>query len=113
MCDTGNNRINIFLPDGKSLQCIGTIGNGPLQFNGPRGIAVHPHSNKIYYVTEYSNDRVQILNEDLTYFSTFGSKGSDNGQFKTPYDISFDSTGNVYVADTGNHRVQVFTANGE
>ena len=112
VCDKGNSRINIFSPDGKSLQCIGTIGNGPLQFNAPHCIAVHTHSNKIY-VTEYSNDRVQILNEDLTYCSTFGSKGSDNGQFQRPYDISFDSTGNVYVADTGNHRVQVFTANGE
>ena len=109
VCDKGNNRINIFSPDGKSLQCIGTRGNGPLQFNGPQGIAVHPHSNKIY-VTEYNNHRVQILNEDLTYCSTFGS---DNGQFQRPYDISFDSTDNVYVADTDNHRVQVFTANGE
>ena len=112
VCDKRNNRINIFSPDGKSLQCIGTGGNGPLQFNGPQGIAVHPHSNKIY-VTEYNNDRVQILNEDLKFYNTFGSKGSDNGQFQRPYDISFDSTGNVYVADTGNHRVQVFTANGE
>ena len=112
VCDTKCSRINIFSPDGKSLQCIGTRGNGLLQFNEPHGIAVHPHSNKIY-VTEYNNHRVQILNEDLTYCSTFGSKGSDDGQFKRPYDISFDSTGNVYVADTGNHRVEVFTANGE
>ena len=112
VCDKGNSRINIFSPGGKSLQCIGTRGNGPLQFNEPHGIAVHPHSNKIY-VTEYNNHKVQILNEDLTYCSTFGSKGSDNGQFQRPYDISFDSTGNVYVADTYNHRVQVFTGNGE
>ena len=54
VCDKGNNRINIFSPDGKSLQCIGTKGNGPLQFNAPHGIAVHPHSNKIYVtITEF------------------------------------------------------------
>ena len=113
VCDQVNHCIQIFSPDGKSLRCVGTKGgNGPLQFNCPIGISVHSHSNKIY-ITDALKRRVQILNEDLTFFSTFGSEGSDNGQFRTPYDISFDSTGNVYVADTGNHRVQVFTANGE
>ncbi len=32
---------------------------------------------------------------------------------KYPADIAFDSTRNVYVADLGNHRIQVFTAEGE
>ena len=112
VCDQVNHRIQIFSPDGKSLRCVGAIGNGPLQFNSPVDISVHPHSNKIC-ITDSRNRRVQILNEDLTFFSTFGSEGSDNGQFQRLLDISCDSTGNVYVADTDNHRVQVFTANGE
>ena len=113
VCDQGNHRIHIFSPDGKSLKCVGTMGNGPLQFTNPVGIAVHPHSNKIY-ITECGGDhRVQILNADLTFCSTFGSNGSDNGQFQGPRNVSFDSTGNVYVTDTDNHRVQVFTAEGK
>ena len=113
VCDLCNNRIHIFSPDGKSLKCVGTKGNGPLQFTNPVGIAVHPHSNKIY-ITECGGDhRVQILNADLTFCSTFGSNGSDNGQFQRPHNVSFDSTGNVYVTDYDNHRVQVFTAEGK
>ena len=112
VCEFNNHRIHVFSPTGKSVKCVGTRGSGPLQFFHPLDIAVHPHSNKVY-VTEGENTRVQILNEDLTFCSTFGSRGSGNGQFQWPREISFDSTGNVYVADQNNHRIQVFTANGE
>ena len=112
VCDQLNHRIQIFSPDGKSLRCVGSEGNGPLQFIYPIGIIVNPHSNKIY-IADCGNHQVQILNEDLTFCSKFGSEGFDIGQFKRPRDVSFDSTGNVYVVDIGNHRVQVFTANGE
>ena len=80
VCDQFNDRIQIFSPNGKSVGCVGTKGNGPLQFANPLGIAIHPHSNKIY-VTDHDNHRVQILNADLTFHSTFGSNGSGNGQF--------------------------------
>ena len=113
VCDQCNHRIHIFSPDGKSLKCVGTKGKGPLQFTNPVGIAVHPQSNKIYITECGGNNRVQILNADLTFCSTFGSKGSDNGQFQRPPCVSFDSTGNVYVTDLVNHRVQVFTAEGK
>ena len=112
VCDQRNHRIHVFSPNGKSLKCVGAYGNRPLQFSYPFGIAVHPHSNKIY-VADNCNHRVQILNEDLTFCSKFGSKGSENGQFQYPRAISCDRTGNLYVADTENHRVQVFTAKGE
>ena len=123
VCDCYNHRIQLFSPEGRSLVCVGSRGHGPLQFHYPDSIAVHPHSNMIY-VTEFNNDvfrhmtdsnnhRVQILNGNLTFSSTFGSYGSGNGQFNNPYGICFDSTGNVYVADHLNHRVQVFTARGE
>src|SRR4051794_37946821 len=42
----------------------------------------------------------------------WGSQGSGNAQFTSPSGIAVDSTGNVYVADTGNHRVQKFDSNG-
>ena len=112
VCDQLNDRIHIFSPNGKSVKCVGTKGSGPLQFSYPVGIAIHPHSKKIY-VADAGNHRVQILNDDLTFCSTFGSRGSNNGQFKRPLDISCDSIGNVYVADCENHRVQVLTAKGK
>ncbi len=39
---------------------------------------------------------------------TWGSHGTDNGQFNLPLGIAVDSSGNVYVADTGNYRIQKF-----
>ena len=112
VCDFYNHRIHLFSPEGKTMKRVGTLGSGFLQFNYPLYVAVHPHSNMVY-ITEHGNRRVQILNADLTFSSTFGGKGSGNGQFLHPYGICFDSTGNVYVADRYNHRVQVFTVRGE
>ena len=112
VCDSGNNRIQLFSPNGKSLKCVGTSGNGPLQFNRPLWVAIHPRSNQIY-VTEVDNHRVQILNADFTFSSTFGCQGSGNGQFQRSDGICFDGVGDVYVGDSINHKVQVFTAGGE
>ena len=112
VCDYFNHRIQQFSPTSKRLKTIGKEGNGRLQFNHPVGIAVHPHTHKIY-VADISNHRIQVLNSDLTYSSSFGSCGSNRGEFNYPYDISTDSTGNVYVADHDNHRVQVFSMDGE
>ena len=111
VCDCYNHRIQQFSPTGKHLKTVGTMGNGPLQFNSPVGIAVHPHTHKVY-VADKDNYRIQVLNSDLTYASSFGSGGSNNGEFNYPYDISTDSVGNVYVADRGNHRIQVFSVDG-
>jgi len=43
----------------------------------------------------------------------WGSKGSDTGQFITPSGIALDGSGNVYVSDRGNNRIQVFTSTGD
>jgi len=40
-------------------------------------------------------------------------EGSRKGQFKQPRGVCCDSAGNVYVADRFNHRVQMFTADGQ
>jgi tripartite motif-containing protein 71 len=37
-----------------------------------------------------------------------GSEGSTDGEFHEPGDIAIDSSGNVYVGDYNNHRIQVF-----
>ena len=61
------------------------------------------------YVADTGNHKIQVLNSDLTYYTSFGTKGSNNGEFNYPF---IDSEGNVYVADSENHRIQVFTAGG-
>jgi len=46
---------------------------------------------------------------DGTFLKSWGSRGSDDGQFRSIHGIAIDASGNVYVADTGNDRIQVFS----
>ena len=55
------------------------------------------------------NHRVQVFNSSGVFQSAFGSFGTGNGQFANPRGIAVDSGGNIYVADTGNNRIQVFS----
>ena len=117
VCSEWRDHISVFSRDCKALRCFGTRGHDPLQFSGPRGIAVHPQSNKIY-IAESINCRVQILNADLTFYKTFGSRlGFCGAKLICPLGISFDSAGNVYVVDSetchDRYSVQVFTAEGK
>ena len=43
----------------------------------------------------------------------WGNKGSDPGQFNGPHAVATDRNRRVYVADRGNHRIQVFDENGK
>ena len=106
VADEVRNSIQKFTLDGKFM---GETSN--LKFSQPRGIAVN-QQNKIY-VVDNNNHRIQILNSDLTFSSSFGSHGSDNGQFYYPWDVALDNVGKVYVADGANHCIQVFTAEGQ
>ena len=106
---------------------MGTEGNGSLQFSYPTDVAYNI-KNRMVYVVDWGNCRVQVLNSDLTFSSTFGKAGSGKGQlgggepssgrgqlggpWGGPWGIACDSTGKVYVADRANHRIQVFTAKG-
>ena len=70
--DEYNHHIQKFLPDGKFIMSVGKKGSNPLEFNEPVGIAIHPHNKKVSIV-ESGNHHVQILNSDLTYFSSLCS----------------------------------------
>ena len=54
-----------------------------------------------------ANDR-DLDSSDPSYVTEFGSAGSADGEFSNPGGIAFDSSGNLYVVDTNNDRVQVF-----
>ena len=103
--------IVVFTFNGDYVRSIGQKGSRELEFNEPMGIGVHPKTHKIF-IADFGNCRIQVLNCDLTFSTKFGSEGSGNGQFKKPWGVAFDSSGLVYVADAGNHRIQVFAVNG-
>ena len=111
VADTVNNRIQKFTSEGKFISSVGMAGSDPLQFKLPISVRFNPKNGKLY-VCEEGNHRIQILEINLTFHSTFGTQGNKNGEFANPAGVAFDSSGNVYIADFSNHRVQVFTPEG-
>ena len=101
-----------FRMDGTFIASVGSYGSGKLQFNQPFAVAANERGKKIY-VCDTDNHRIQVLNFDLSYHSSFGSESTGPQQFDTPEGIAIDSHQNVFVADYNNHRVQVFNSEGK
>jgi len=63
----------------------------------------------IYTVDSSDSDNIKKFTSEGTRISSFGKYGTGNGEFKHPRSIAVDYDGNIYVADTGNHRIQKFS----
>ncbi len=119
VADSGNNRIQVFDADGNVVLRWGSSGSGPGEFQEPWGIAVNTRDGRVY-VSDTWNHRIQVFDLEgkflfaWGYFAdTRGEADRDPGGFWGPRDLAIDAEGNVYVADTGNKRIQKFTADGE
>ncbi len=58
------------------------------------------------------NARVAKFDKDAHFIKSWGQRGSEPGQFNALRGIALDAKGNVYVADAGNKRIQVFDGEG-
>ena len=58
------------------------------------------------------NARVAKFDKDAHFIKSWGQRGSEPGQFNALRGIALDAKGNVYVADGGNKRIQVFDGDG-
>ncbi len=105
--DHKKHNIQKFTANGKFLSEVGAKGDQRLQFNTPCGLSYNKTNDKVY-VSDHFNNRVQILNTDLTFHSIITTIG-----LKQTADISFDSIGNAYIANWNAHNVMVCDSNGE
>jgi sugar lactone lactonase YvrE len=132
VADCLNNRIRKITPEGVVTTLAGTgegdylDGDGAeAQFNQPYGVAVDSANN--VYVADTYNHRIRKITitqnpgggDDVVTVSTLagGTQGYLDGngataQFYYPHSATVDSAGNVYVADTHNHRIRKITAGG-
>lgn len=113
--DVALHQVFKFSHSGELLMDLGSAsvpGNDSTHFNRPTDIAVAADGS--FYVSDgYRNSRVVKFDAAGKYLMEWGTHGSDAGQFDIPHGIDLDATGNVYVADRENNRVQVFTADGK
>src|SRR5690242_11437781 len=61
----------------------------------------------------YINSRIAKVDKDGNWLKSWGEPGDQPGQFSTPHSIAVDAQNNVYVADRGNRRIQVFDTEGK
>jgi M6 family metalloprotease-like protein len=113
--ESNGNHVQKFDSDGNFTLQFGSAGLDNGQFSVPRGIAVD--SSNIY-VADTGNNRVQKFNSTggfVLKFGAFGGNGTvgtEDGQFDATEGIAVDGTGNIYVADKNNDRVQKFNSTG-
>lgn len=97
------------------------IKGDPHPLSAVLGIAVDQEGN--LYVVDCSSNRIQKFDGEGNFITTWGSEGSGDGEFLFWYirgtsrypvgDVAVDGQGHVYVADSGNSRIQVFDSEGE
>ncbi len=81
------------------------------QFRQVTDMAWDSHGNT-YISDGYINSRVAKVAPDGRWLTSWGSFGTEPGQFNTLHSIAIDASDHVYVADRGNRRIQVFDTEG-
>lgn len=81
-------------------------------FNRPTDVAVAP-SGEIYVSDGYGNCRVHRFSPQGELIQSWGQPGSGRGEFNMPHSVWVDKEGRVLVADRENHRIQIFTPDGD
>jgi predicted membrane-bound mannosyltransferase/DNA-binding beta-propeller fold protein YncE len=107
--------------EGKYIELIpdkvfGTSGNEEGRLNAVRDIAIAPDDT--IYVADSQNHRIQAFSAEGAFIRSWGmyapvdSGNAPGGTFNEPWGIAVGPDGAVYVADTWNHRIQKFRADG-
>jgi len=128
--DKGSDMVVKFNPAGRVLMVFGRKQEasdketGPLERHKP---PLPPEIGRFRQVTDvawdaagntyisdgYINSRVAKVDKNGNWLKSFGEPGAQPGQLNTPHSIATDAKGNVYVADRGNRRIQVFDGEGK
>jgi len=129
---TKGHQVHKFSPTGELLMSLGTAGqagNDESHFNQPNDVIVAPDGS--IFVSDGHNGQGMTTNQamaegreagltarimkfapDGTFIKQWGQIGVRHGEFRTPHAMEFDSQGRLWVADRGNHRIEIFDLEG-
>lgn len=111
VADSHNHRIKILSLKGEVLKSFGSQGIIEGQFNFPYCLALNRRGNLIV-VSDSQNHRVQIVTPSGRLVKYIGGFGDEVGRLKNPLGVAIDSDEVIYVADSGNSRIQIFSREG-
>lgn len=105
-------RVNHFTPRGEPVRQWGHAGTNVGQLTMPRAVTTNAAGE--LWICEYTaRDRVQRFSPDgARVLACFGHWGTGPGEFNRPEGLAVDAADRLYVADSCNHRVQVFAPDG-
>jgi len=81
------------------------------RFRQVTDVAFDPAGNA-FISDGYINSRIAKVDKNGNWVKSWGDRGTKPGEFNTPHSIAADAKGNLYVADRGNRRIQVFDGEG-
>jgi len=117
LVDDVGNKITKTDKKGNTLLTLGTGTPSGFQsgdpFNRPTDVAISPRTGDIFISDGYRNSRVHRYDTNGNHIKSWGEPGTDPGQFSLPHNIAMFGDDAVIVCDRENHRVQVFSIDGE
>ena len=117
-----------FSPEGEVLMTLGIAGDPGSDpegrhLNEPCDVITWGPTGDIFVSDGHSGQgpnppagrtgRILKYDRDGNFIRQWGEIGFRPGQFRTPHAMEFDSQGRLFVADRGNHRIQIFDREGE
>ena len=121
---TKGHQVIKFSPEGEILMRLGqagVAGTGPGLLNEPTDVITAPngdifvtdgHSGQLEDPPAGSTGRILKFTAEGEFIMAWGRIGDAPGEFRTPHALAFDSRGRLFVADRGNHRIQIFDQDG-
>ena len=129
---TKGHQVHKFSPSGELLMSLGVAGQAGSasgQLNQPNDVIVAPDGS--IFVADGHGGQGMVEEADMEagraagatgrivkfspegeYLMEWGRIGTDHGEFRTPHALAFDSQGRLWVADRGNHRLEIFDQQG-
>jgi sugar lactone lactonase YvrE len=130
---TKGHQVHKFSPKGEKLLSLGIAGkpgNADGQFNQPNDVVTGPDGS-IYVSDGHEGQgmttaaalaeglkrgataRISKFSPDGKFIKSWGSLGVRHGEFRTPHALLLDAKGRLWVADRGNHRLEIFDQDGK